>query len=184
MTNTQALNQVFTRRWAVPVLAQLDSTNGCKFVTLSNNLNGSRASLKVSLELLDRLNLVRPNTGLGHPLRPEYILTDKGKLISKPAAALVSCLERADVVEQGLKKWSMPIVFAIKEGSDRFSAISSYLDLATDRAVSKSLSELHNAAIIQRKLIDGRPPHNSYLLARKAKLFCPILKDMSQAMSE
>ncbi len=183
MPNNQSLNLVFTRRWAVPILAQLASTNGCKFVTLRNSLDGSRASIKASLELLDTLDLVRSNTGHGHPLRPEYLLTTKGVLISKPAAALVSSLIKAKAFEQGLKKWSMPIVLAIKSGSNRFSAISNYLDQATDRAVSTSLNELQKASIIQRELIDGRPPYNSYLLTRKALFFCPILDDMRQAMN-
>lgn len=183
MHKLYSLNQVFTRQWAVPILAQLASTNGCKFVTLTKSLAGSRSSLKASLKLLDKLGLVKPNTGLGHPLRPEYLLTTQGELISKPAAALIVALLKSETLEQGLRKWSMPTVYAIELGSNRFSTISDTLHQATDRAVSLTLMGLQSASMVQRELIDNRPPYNLYKLTRKTQKLFPILMDMNHAMN-
>lgn len=184
MNKHHSLNQIFARRWVVPILAQLADTNGCKFVTLTSKLNGSRSSLKASLEVLDSLGLVRPNTGTGHPMRPEYLLTNCGKLVSRPAAALVQTLEQLNEIELGLKKWSMPTLHAVSMGADRFGTIAHFLRSATDRAVSLALMDLQGVSMIHRNLIDGHPPHSSYKLAGKAKQLSPILTDIHQAIFE
>lgn len=182
MPKHQSLNLVFARRWAVPILAQLANSSGCKFVTLTKSLDGSRDSLKASLELLDTLGLVKPNAGHGHPMRPEYILTARGSLISKPAASLVRALDKADTIELGLKKWSMPTLHAVDTGAQRFTSIVDSLRSATDRAVSLALNDVQSMSMIQRTLIDGRPPRNAYTLTRKAKKLSPILIDMDNAL--
>tara|TARA_R110002073_G_scaffold118918_1_gene258297 strand:- start:144202 stop:144759 length:558 start_codon:yes stop_codon:yes gene_type:complete len=183
MPASSHLNQVFARRWAVPILAQLANIKGCKFVQLTNSLDGSRASLKSSLELLDTLGLVIPNPGHGHPMRPEYILTTRGEAISKPAFSLVHALEKMNAVDIGLKKWSMPTVHAIAIGSDRFKAITDTLGAATDRAVSLALTDLNTQRLIQCTLVPGRPPRNSYSLTRISTKVAPILQDMQWAMT-
>ncbi len=182
MPQHQSLNMVFARRWAVPILAQLANSSGCKFVTLTKNLDGARDSLKASLELLDTLGLVKPNAGHGHPMRPEYILTARGALISKPAASLVYALEKADTIELGLKKWSMPTLHAVDSGAERFNGIVDSLRSATDRAVSLALNDIQSMSMIQRTLIDSRPPRSAYTLTRKAKKLSPILIDMHDAL--
>ncbi|MDF1808350.1 MAG: winged helix-turn-helix transcriptional regulator [Phycisphaerales bacterium] len=182
MPSPHALHQIFARRWTVPILALLANEGGCKFVTLTSRLEGSRDSLKASLELLNTLGFVSRNTGLGHPMRPEYILTSSGTIVSQPAAALVHALDRVGSIELGLKKWSMPTLHAVNMGSDRFSLITSSLGLATDRAVSLALGDMHNASMIRRDLIDGRPPFSSYHITGRAKNIVPILRDIDSAL--
>lgn len=182
MEAPSALNQVFARRWAVPILAQLAGEGGCKFVSLASNLEGSRASLKASLGLLDTLGLVIPNSGTGHPMRPEYVLTERGKMICEPAAALVRALDRAGELESGLKKWSMPTVHVVHGGADRFGDIVRALSSATDRAVSLALSDMQGSMYIDRNLVDGRPPFNVYRLSRKAKRFASILEAIDSVL--
>lgn len=182
MTKAQNLNQIFTRRWTVPIMAQLANTNGCKFVTLTKSLEGSRTSLKSSLELLDTLGLVKPNSGQGHPMRPEYVLTARGKLVSNPAFVLIQTLDKTNSINIGLKKWSMPMIHAVGSGLDRFGAIADELQAASDRAVSLALSDLHSVALLQSNLVAGRPPRNAYALTRKSKRIAPILDDLYSAM--
>ena len=182
MRTAPRFNQVFARRWTLPILAQLAGTPGCKFITLANSLDGSRAALKASLELLEALDLVHPNPGFGHPLRPEYILSAKGRLISKPAAALVRSLERADLLDQGLRKWSLPTIHTINKGAARFAAIADALGSATDRAVSLALTDLHASSLVDRTLIPGAPPRNQYALTRRSKRFAPMLTDIHSAL--
>ena len=186
MKNTPTLNQIFARRWAVPILAQLAGTQGSKLVTLTNALDGSRAAIKASLQLLVALDLVHPNPGHGHPMRPEYLLTAKGKLISKPAAALVRSLDHANLLDSGLKKWSMPTIYAIDTGAHRFAAITAALSTpqttVTDRAISLTLTDLHTISLIHRTLVPGPPPRNQYTLTRQSKRLTPILADIHSAM--
>lgn len=184
MNKPNPLNQVFQRRWAVPILAFLAHEGGCKFVTLANNLDGSRESLKASLDLLDTLGLVKPNHGYGHPMRPEYVLTDRGSLVSKPSAALIRTLDHANAMELGLKKWSMPVIYTVGSGSDRFGMIAGALRSATDRAVSLSLTELQAVSLIQRVIVDDRPPRNAYTLTRRGQCLSPVLADIQHAMLE
>jgi len=182
MNTPHSLHHIFARRWAVPILALLADERGCKFVTLTSRLDGSRDSLKASLELLDTLGLVTRNTGLGHPMRPEYLLSARGIFVSQPAAALINALDRAGSIELGLKKWSMPTVHAVDSGADRFGMIASTLAIATDRAVSLALSDMSSASLIRRELKDGRPPFSSYRLTRKSQKLAPMLNDIESAL--
>ncbi|MGH2451320.1 MAG: winged helix-turn-helix transcriptional regulator, partial [Candidatus Limnocylindria bacterium] len=74
-----SISALFHHRWAAPVLAELDRSRGSRFVTLSNRLALSRESLRRTLTALIDAGLVMKNPGYGHPLRPEYILTERGR---------------------------------------------------------------------------------------------------------
>jgi DNA-binding HxlR family transcriptional regulator len=182
--DSNPLYQVFERRWAVPILAELADTHGCKLVTLNARLDGSRASIKASLDLLAVLGLVLPNEGYGHPMRPEYVLSDRGVQVCKPASALVRALVREDSFDTGFKKWSMPTVHAISRGADRFGVIVSQLNSATDRAVSLALNDLDACSLVERSLVDGRPPHNAYRLTRFSRRLSPMLADLSTGLNK
>lgn len=183
MPTPVAIQEVFARRWAVPALALLWDGPGAKLVTLTRRLDAPRASVKGSLSLLADLGLVASNEGYGHPMRPEYVLTERGRLVAPPAAALVAALDRAGAIETGLRKWSMPVLRAVDLGADRFAGITQSLAGATDRAVSLTLSELGAAALIGREIIDGRPPRPSYALARAARPIAPVLADLDAALT-
>ncbi len=182
MQDPLPLTRVFERRWAVPILADLDGSGGCKFVTLAAHLDGSRAALKASLGLLETLGLVIPNPGHGHPMRPEYLLTSRGALLTQPAKSLVRAMDKAQGMDLGLKKWSMPMLHVIHSGQERFSAIAQALGPATDRAVSLALTDLQDNAWVKRKLFDDRPPRSVYSIDRKAQRFVPILADLRFAL--
>ncbi len=182
MQDPPPLARLFERRWTLPILADMEGSSGCKFVTLAAHLNGSRAALKASLGLLETLDLVIPNPGHGHPMRPEYVLTAQGALLTQPAKALIRTLERGKALELGLRRWSMPMVQVIHAGQNRFSTIAEALGPATDRSVSLTLIDLQNNTWIKRKQLDSRPPRSTYSLSPKATRFTPILADINQAM--
>jgi len=182
VNSNPSFHAIFRKRWAVPVLAQLAVTRGSKMVTLASHLGGSRASIRSSIELLESLRLVQPNPGYGHPMRPEYILTERGVLVSKPSMVLIKTLRTLETTDLGLKRWSMPAMHAIASGADRFNGIAGVLQGATDRAVSLALHDLHGASLIVRTLRDGRPPHKVYTLARPAGRITPVLADLSDAL--
>lgn len=158
----QRLPQFFHRRWTVPILAELSVRRGCKFAWLVHTLGAGRAVVRQTLDDLIDLGLVQRNAGYGHPLRPEYLLTDRGRAVAPACAALMGALRAADVLDVGLKKWSMPTLAAVGSGADRFGAIARRLGGATDRAVSLALKDLRAVRLIDRRVDAGAPPAPIY----------------------
>ena len=61
-----------------------------KFVVLQKRLGISRSSLQRTLRALIDAGLVKKNPGYGHPMRPEYLLTERGAKVGAPAQALIA----------------------------------------------------------------------------------------------
>lgn len=177
------LHELFARRWAVPVLAQMHGVGGAKLVTLTGTLEAPRASVKSSLALLGELGLVHPNPGYGHPMRPEYVLSDRGRMIAGPSLELVRGIERARAMDCALKRWSLPTLHAIDRGCARFGAIAAELSRATDRAVSMAITQLDDSALIGREIDGGRPPRPIYRVSRRAGRITPVLAELGSALS-
>lgn len=171
--NLDGLIALTHHRWAIPIVAELwgdtPSVGGCKFVTLLKRLEPSRDALTNTLtDLIEQGWIVR-NPGIGHPLRPEYILTPKGKRIGRAAARLVRAMKHADVSDIGLRKWSLPILCAIASKSSRFNQLKATLRGITVRALALALKDLHDSMLISRTITDGFPPTPHYHLAPPAR---------------
>jgi DNA-binding HxlR family transcriptional regulator len=135
-------------RWALPILSELHRNNGCKFVTLVTRLNLSKDALSRTLTALIEQDLVMQNPGYGHPLRPEYILTAKGQQIGQAVFELIQTLERLEVTEVALKKWSLPIVLVLQD-QPRFTDILERLPGLTTRALALGLAILSQEKILE-----------------------------------
>jgi DNA-binding HxlR family transcriptional regulator len=135
-------------RWALPILAELQHSNGCKFVTLVMRLKLSKDALSRTLMALLELDLVMRNPGYGHPLRPEYILTTAGQQIGVQALELIQTLERLEVMDVALKKWSLPVILVLQNHS-RFSDMLEHLPGLTTRALAISLRTLQEAKLLE-----------------------------------
>jgi len=164
MTPTsKALANLFHHRWAVPALAALHELGGgAKLVTLFNNVGATRDSMRRTLAGLLDLGLVMRNPGYGHPMRPEFLLTKKGKRVAKPCAALWQTVQALDAQPVAFKKWAMPALSTIGAAGERFGEIASGLGGVTPRALAQTLQELQKAGIIERRLKDGAPPYAEY----------------------
>lgn len=144
------LPRLFHRRWAAPILAELDRCNGCKLVWLTHRLGAARQPVRDALDALIAMRLVEPNPGYGHPLRPEYILTPVGAGVAPAAAALVAALERAEALDVGLRKWAVPTIAAVRAGAHRFTQLAGVLPSATDRALAQTLRALVARQLLSR----------------------------------
>jgi DNA-binding HxlR family transcriptional regulator len=170
-----SITKLFHHRWAAPILAELHRSKGSRFVTLSNRLGLNRESLRRTLTALIDAGLVMTNPGYGHPLRPEYILTDRGSKIAPACARLIAALDRLDANDVGLKKWSMPAVLALADGECRYSELRNRLPGVTPRALTLALKDLGAAQLVERRVTADYPPATVYRLRAKARPLARIL---------
>lgn len=165
----EPLIELVHHRWNIPIVAELYSRSGAKFVTLVNSLGVSRGSLSASLDDLIGLGLVRRNPGHGHPMRPEYLLTDAGAEIGDQCLSLTRLMRKRNESELAFRKWTLPLVAAIGGEVRRFNEVRSRLRDATPRAVTLGLKSLLGQEWAQRSLLDEYPPAAGYRLMPKGR---------------
>jgi DNA-binding HxlR family transcriptional regulator len=170
---------LFHNRWSVPILAELDRQRGSRFVTLSRILGLSRESLRRTLAALIDGGLVGRNPGYGHPLRPEYVLTSSGERIAAACRPLVERLRRGELEEVALKKWSMPVVYALAEGPRRFSELRDALEGVSPRALTLALKDLEAAGLVDRRVTNDYPPATVYRLTRSGRPLATLLRQVT-----
>ncbi len=173
-----ALIALVHRRWNIPILAELHKQGGAKFVSLANALDVGRASLSASLNDLIELGLVVRNTGYGHPMRPEYLLTEAGRAFSEGCAELMRGLRTAPDVDLGLRKWTLPLVATIGTDVRRFSEVKAALPQATSRAIALALKAMSERNWIRRSLIDDYPPTAGYTLKPKGRRILEVVRQL------
>lgn len=137
-------------RYALPALAQLHIQRGSKHVTLVHRLGAHRLAVSQALDTLIELGLALPNPGYGHPMRPEYILTERGHTLGPACVHVSATLVRFGLADFGLRKWTLPTILAVHQGAERFGDIRAALASATDRAVSQCLNGAGDASILCR----------------------------------
>jgi len=173
---------LFHHRWAVPTLAALDALGGgAKFVTLQRRLGASRDLLKQTLLALAEARLVSRNPGYGHPMRPEYVLTDTGHDLAPTCGVLVEKLQHLGVTDVGLKKWSLPVAHALEAAGGRFNRLRAALGDITPRALAQALRDLQQAGLVDRRLVDDNPPRTEYRLTRRGRPLTPVLLALEAA---
>jgi DNA-binding HxlR family transcriptional regulator len=170
---------LFHNRWSVPILAELHRQRGSRFVTLARTLGMSRESLRRTLAALIENGLVGRNPGYGHPLRPEYVLTRRGERIAARSRPLVDLLRGRGLEDVGLKKWSMPAVYALSDEPLRFSELRDRLEGISPRALTLALKDLESAGIVERRVTDDYPPATSYRLAPGARRLASLVGELA-----
>jgi DNA-binding HxlR family transcriptional regulator len=170
---------LFHNRWSVPILAELHRQRGSRFVTLARTLGMSRESLRRTLAALIDGGLVGRNPGYGHPLRPEYVLTTRGDRVAARSWPLVELLKERGLEEVGLKKWSMPVVFALSAEPLRFSELRERLEGISPRALTLALKELEAAGVVVRRVTGDYPPATSYSLAADARRLASLVGELA-----
>ncbi len=155
--STAQLIELFHHRWAPPALALLGDRGGVRFVELQRKLGVGRDSLRRALDTLIELGYVERNTGYGHPLRPEYVITAEGRTAASLAARVVAAGDPATL----LRKWSVPVLAEL-DGDRRFSELRSSLPGVSPRALAGALRDLERARLVRREVRPTRPPSTVY----------------------
>ncbi len=165
------------------MLAELCESSGAKFVTMVRRLGVGRASLSVTLQFLVSNGLVRRNTGYGHPLRPEYLLTPNGRKPARQCLFLVNLIRNLKADKIAYRKWSLPVVQAIGDRQTRFSALRRMLGISTPRALILALKALGEIGWIEREIGADYPPVATYRLSASGKQVAVILNRLGQNQS-
>jgi DNA-binding HxlR family transcriptional regulator len=163
-------------RWLAPLMALLDEEGGARFAAMLGRLGLSRSALAASLAQLQAAGWVMRNPGHGHPLRPEYVLSDKGLPIAAFARRLMAEREKLGLERGRLSRWSLPIVSRLGEDKARFSQLRASLRPVTPRALSLSLKQLLEVRLIDRALEDEFPPIAIYGLTGRGRDLAAVLR--------
>lgn len=158
---TTDLIRLFHHRWAAPALSLLDERGGARFVELQRHLGVGRESLHRALAALIELGYAVRNPGYGHPLRPEYVITQRGRR----AAPLASRVIRFPDSDALLRKWSVPVLAELS-GERRFSELRVALPGITARSLALTLRDLADAKLVRRDVRPTRPPSTVYSATR------------------
>lgn len=152
---------ITSRAWALPILSKLHSGVAGRQAPLLAATGASRTAFSQSMNHLISLGLLERNPGHGHPLRPEFRLTQQGIA----AAAIAHKIHRiADDEDQDLlrKSWTLPVLTSLHAPS-HFNQIKRNLLTITDRALSQSLKSMEGRNWVSRSVDDtARPPRSIY----------------------
>lgn len=167
----EQLQQLGRHRWIVPLLAEMAARNGARFAELLHALPVSRESLARTINCAIEEGWIARNPGHGHPLRPEYILTESGRCAAPTCASVMGAQAALAIAPAALSRWSLPLVRVIDAGERRFCGMARALPDSNPRALSQSLKGLAENALLSRAVIDDHPPVCEYgLTARGERL--------------
>lgn len=155
------LVNITSRAWALPILAQLDSGIPGRQALLLVATGAGRTAFAQSMDHLITIGLVERNPGHGHPLRPEFRLTQRGALAAKLASQINRISKEED---QALlrRSWTLPILASL-QSPRYFIEIKRDLPPITDRALSQSLKTMETRNWVCREVDEfGRPPRSQY----------------------
>ncbi len=81
----------------------------------------------------------------------------------------------ADLLE---RRWTLSILYASIEGAERFNEFRAVLGRVPPTTLTTRLTELVDAGILERLVLDTRPPAVEYRLTADGKRFAPILREL------
>jgi DNA-binding HxlR family transcriptional regulator len=176
MLGADDLRRLANGRWTVPVLALLAEENGSRFARLVGALGVPRESLARTLDHLAASGWVVRNTGHGHPLRPEYVLSAGGEEAGAAAARMMAVRRCLELPPASLPRWSLPILGEVEKDWARFSGLRAVLAPVTPRALSLNLQQMVAANLIARRVEQTYPPAPLYGLAQAGRLLVASLR--------
>ncbi|WHU02042.1 winged helix-turn-helix transcriptional regulator [Sphingomonas sp. NIBR02145] len=165
----QLLRTLESNRWAIPVLALLHREQGARFAVMARAFDLPHNSLSRCLAYLRECGWVLPNPGHGHPLRPEYVLSDAGRPVAALCGRIEEARARLRLGAGDLPRWSLPLVAGLGPDWTRFGALQARLAPVTPRALSTTLKAVIDEELVRRRLEDRYPPLPLYALTRKGQ---------------
>ncbi|HKP18267.1 MAG TPA: helix-turn-helix domain-containing protein [Gaiellaceae bacterium] len=81
----------------------------------------------------------------------------------------------ADLLE---RRWTLSVLYASVEGAARFNEFLEALRPVPPATLSARLTELVAAGLLERRVLDTRPPAVEYRLTPRGKRFEPLLREL------
>lgn len=168
------LVNVTSKAWTLPILAQMHAGVAGRQAPLLAATGAGRTAFAQSMEHLIKIGLIERNPGYGHPLRPEFRLTETGHA----AAAMAHDIQKiAPPEDQRLlrRSWTVPVLTTLN-APRHFSEIRRSLPPITDRALSQSLKAMETKHWVSRQIDDtARPPRSLYSAVNTGGLISQIV---------
>lgn len=153
---------ITSRAWALPILWNLHDGVPGRQAPLLIATGANRTAFAQSVDHLVAIGLLERNPGYGHPLRPEFRLTQLGV----SAAAIASRVRNVSLEEDHRllrRSWTLPVL-TVLHTPKHFSDIKRNLQTITDRALSQALKSMEARSWVCREVdVATRPPKSSYL---------------------
>ncbi len=162
-----------SRAWAIPILSSLHAGIAGRQAPLLAATGASRTAFAQSMDHLISIGLLERNPGYGHPLRPEFRLTELGVSAAALANRIRSVTAEGD---QDLlrRSWTLPVLTAINRPS-HFNDIKRNLQTITDRALSQSLKMMETRSWVRRHVDEAaRPPRSMYCAVNTGGLISSV----------
>jgi DNA-binding HxlR family transcriptional regulator len=83
----------------------------------------------------------------------------------------------ADLLE---RRWTLSILYASVEGAARFNEFRQAVGRVPPATLTARLTELVEAGLLERYVLDTRPPAVEYRLTRRGKQFEPVLRALAR----
>lgn len=155
------LVKITSKAWSLTILSLIHSGVPARQAPLLTASGASRTAFAQSFAHLADIGMVERNPGHGHPLRPEYRLTERGTLAAM-LAHRIQLLSLSDDLQLLRRTWTIPILTCLHKPSP-FSAIKKSLAPITDRALSMSLQSMQDHHWVERHVNEAEhPPRSIY----------------------
>ena len=81
----------------------------------------------------------------------------------------------ADLLE---RRWALSILYASLEGAERFNEFVEALGRVPPATLTTRLNELVDAGVLERRVLETRPPAVEYRLTNQGKRLKPIVREL------
>ena len=169
MLPEEDLRSLIGSRWFVPLLALAGREEGVRFASLVARLGISRSMLAGVLDQLLRKGWLMRNPGHGHPLRPEYVLTEAGRPVAAWCERVMEERRRLGLDGDRLGRWALPLVGRLDRRWERFSWLEAQLSPISPRSLSLALKQLLDLGLADRRLEESFPPRPLYGLTGRGQ---------------
>src|SRR3954471_12892189 len=77
------------------------------------------------------------------------------------------------------RRWSLSVLYAAHLGAGRFSEFEQALGQVPPATLAARLAELEAAGLIERRVLDTRPPRTEYALSATGRRLAPLLEALT-----
>ena len=78
------------------------------------------------------------------------------------------------------RRWTLSILYASVEGAERFNEFRDAVGRVPPATLTARLTELVEAGLLERRVLDTRPPAVEYRLTLNGRRFEPLLRELGR----